>query len=106
MKARARNRNRWVSLLLMALLLVLVGYNYWSYRCGRCTLASMLVLSPPAILLLVLNFVACGGLFALKFRNRQRLQSKRCRCGSVLHDSWGFCPDCGSGRRSDSIQGR
>ena len=106
MKGRAQNRNRWVNLLLIGLLLLLVGYNYWSYRCGHCTLSSLLVLSPPAILLLALNFFACGGLLVRKFRNRQRLQSKRCRCGVSLHDSWGFCPECGRGRKSDSLQGR
>jgi uncharacterized integral membrane protein len=88
-----------VGLLIIGLLLVIIGYNYWSYRCGFCTVSSLMSLSTPAVLLLLLNIVAGGVLLGIKARNRRLLQGQHCRCGSALRSSWAFCPACGVARQ-------
>ena len=90
-----RNTVGW---LIAALLLVIVSYNLWSFHCGYCTLSSLLALSVPAVLLLVLNFAAAVILVVIKARNRQLLEKQTCRCGATLHQSWAHCPCCGNAR--------
>lgn len=82
-------------LLIGGTLLAVLGYNYWSYCCGRCTASTFLTLGPFGLALLGLNAVAAVALVVLKLRRRLRLSGTRCRCGTVLAEGWGFCPGCG-----------
>ena len=91
-----------IGLLIASLILVIFGYNYWSFQGGRCTVASLLSLSAPAVLLILLNAVACGVLMGSKARNRRLLQKRRCHCGVELRGTWGFCPSCGTARKDQS----
>ena len=88
-----------LGLLLISLMLVLIGYNYWSYRYGYCTASSLLSLSLPAILLIVLNIISFGILLGVKARNQRISRQKRCRCGAELRDIWNFCSSCGVARQ-------
>lgn len=99
MKTISNGQKLPVKLLIFSLLVIIVGYNYWSYRCGYCTFASFLSLSAPAKILLLLIGVAGGGLLAVKFRARQQVLRQRCRCGSALRSSWSYCPNCGGARQ-------
>jgi uncharacterized integral membrane protein len=99
MKVSPRTQKRPVGMMIFGLLLVIIGYNYWSYRCGYCTLASLLTLSMPAVLLLLVIIVAGGVLLAVKARTRQQLLRQRCRCGSALRSNWFYCPGCGGARQ-------
>jgi len=87
-------------LYVVILLTIIVGYNYWSFQCGYCTLSSLLSFSEPALILIVCNLIGLAVLLRVKFRNRKRLQRHHCRCGSFLRDGWLFCPTCGEGRRA------
>ncbi len=98
MNNRINSRNLPVGLLITGLLLVIIGYNYWSFQGGRCTVASLLTLSAPAILLILLNAVACGVLLWSKDRNRRQQQNRYCGCGAELRGTWSFCPSCGNAR--------
>ncbi len=100
MKTTPETRTLPVGWLILALLLIIVGYNYWSYRCGYCTISSLLSLSAPAVLLIFLNLMACVVLLAVKLRARQQLQRQRCNCGAALRSIWLFCPTCGGARQS------
>jgi hypothetical protein len=77
-------------------------YNYWAYHCGRCTAASFFVISPPAVILLFFNVAAFLLLCRVKSGNRRRIDRQHCTCGSLLHRSWQFCPDCGAVRRQSA----
>lgn len=98
MNASPKTQKLPVGWLIFSLLLLIVGYNYWSYRCGYCTISSLLSLSVPAMLLILFNVIACMALLAVKLRARRQLQRQRCRCGAALRGSWFFCPDCGGAR--------
>ncbi|HEY5673144.1 MAG TPA: hypothetical protein VIR78_05530 [Malonomonas sp.] len=100
MKATPKTYKLPVGWMIASLLLIIVGYNYWSYRCGYCTISSLLSLSAPAILLIVLNVIACLVLLAVKLRSRQQLQRQRCNCGKTLRNTWQYCPDCGGARQN------
>ena len=99
MNNRTKAGNLPIGLLVTGLLLVIIGYNYWSFQGGRCTVASLLTLSAPAILLILLNVAACGVLLWSKDRNRRQEQNRRCNCGAELRGIWDFCPGCGSARK-------
>ena len=86
-------------LMVMFLSLTIIGYNLWSYSCGYCTLASLMTLSPPAIILIACNLLAVAGLVAIRLRNRRQVGRNHCACGEPLRSSWGFCPACGQARR-------
>ncbi len=98
MKLAGKNPRIPWALVSVALLLVLGGYNYWSYRCGYCTLSSLMSLSAPAILLLFVNLMVLFLLFGVRLRNRRHLQRLSCDCGAALRSGWGYCPDCGKKR--------
>ncbi len=96
MKAQQKNLVFYLSI--SALLVAIIGYNLWSYSCGRCTIASLMSLSAPAILLLFGIVIALLFLFIVKARNRKQLLQHRCACGADLREQWSFCPDCGKQR--------
>ena len=91
-----------IGLLIASLLLVIFGYNYWSFQGGRCTVASLLSLSAPAILLILMIVVAGGVLMWGKARNHRQQLNRRCGCGTELRGTWSFCPSCGSARKEQS----
>ncbi len=86
-------------LLVSLLFLSVIGYNLWSYSCGYCTLASLLRLSTPAILLITCNLLAGVMLLVIRRRNRQQELRSHCACGEILRSSWQFCPNCGHSRQ-------
>lgn len=92
-----------VGLVIGSLLLVIIGYNYWSYLCGYCTLSSLLSLSTPAVLLILSNVVAGAALLYVKNRNRQQQIDQSCRCGAALRGTWSFCPACGAARHGKAV---
>lgn len=75
--------------------LIVFGYNFWSYCCGRCTASTFLNPGPFGLALLALNALAAAVLVALRFHRRMRHSRVRCRCGTNLAEGWFFCPDCG-----------
>jgi hypothetical protein len=81
------------------LLTVIVGYNYWSYRCGFCTLSSLLSFSGPALVLIAGNLLAIAILLIIRRRQRQAVRLRFCRCGESLRNNWTFCPACGELRK-------
>jgi len=99
MKSTPQPKKMPVGWMIFGLMLIIIGYNYWSYRCGYCTIASLLSLSAPAVLLITMNIIACVALLIVKLRARQQLQRQRCNCGAVLRSIWLFCPDCGGARQ-------
>ena len=99
MKATSDPQKLPIGWLIVGLLLVIIGYNFWSYRCGYCTISSLLSLSTPAVWLILTNVVACGVLIGIKARNRRLLLNQHCRCGTALRSQWTYCPACGTARR-------
>ena len=85
-----------ILLLLTGIGIGLFAYNYWSYSCGRCNTESLLTLSFPAEILIVMNLVALTVLALVKFRQRNSPDRFQCVCGARLHPDWQFCPDCGN----------
>lgn len=81
---------------LLFLTVVLIVYNYWSFRNGRCTMTTLMSLSPGALILLACNLLAALSLFALKLRKRVRARHSCCACGQQFSEpTWEFCPGCG-----------
>lgn len=93
-------KKRHLLLYLVILLTIIVSYNYWSFRCGYCSLSSLLSFSPPALVLIAGNLAALLALAVIRVRQRRRLQRQHCTCGELLRSSWSFCPDCGVERQS------
>ena len=54
----AKQKTRIVYALALLLVLVIIGYNVWSYLAGYCTISTLLAFSLPAKLLLVGILVA------------------------------------------------
>ena len=52
MKATSDPQKLPIGWLIVGLLLVIIGYNFWSYQCGYCTISSLLSLSTPAVWLI------------------------------------------------------
>ena len=102
MKATPATQKLPVGVLIAGLLVVIIGYNFWSYRCGYCTISSLLSLSTPAIWLILSNVVACGVLIGIKVRNRRLLRNQYCPCGTALRSIWAYCPACGTARQHKS----
>ena len=87
------------AVLALMLLLVIAGYNVWSFRCGHCTIASLLSFSPPAVILLLGNLLAVTVLLGLRVHNWRARQGRHCDCGAPLSSVWSFCPGCGREHR-------
>ncbi len=94
----AKQKSRIVYGAALLLILLIIGYNTWSYYAGHCTVSTLLAFSLPAKLLLVGIFVASGILYSSKIKNRQQQQHDGCSCGTKLRDQWQFCPVCGEQR--------
>jgi hypothetical protein len=89
-------RKRYLFLLLVTTVgLGLLIYNYWSYSCGRCNTESLLIISPPAKILLGVNLVSFAVLIYLRKKLAGRITHLTCACGARLHQDWRFCPNCG-----------
>jgi len=86
-----------LSLALLTVVCVL-GYNFWLYSCGACTLHALLTPSVPGYLLLAINLLLGMMLILLKLRQARRVRRRVCPCGSELLSEWSFCPACGSNR--------
>jgi len=85
-----------LTLLLAALVAAgVLGYNFWSYSCGHCTLRSMMTLGPAGYLLLGANLILGGLLAVSRQRQSRRLRRQQCRCGCLLMPAWQHCPACG-----------
>ncbi len=80
--------------------LTIIGYNYWSYKCGYCTLASLMQLSTPAMLLIGCNLLAGLALLVIRLRKQRQAKREHCACGETLRSIWHFCPSCGHARKS------
>ena len=98
----AKQKSRIVYGAALLLVLMIIGYNTWSYYAGYCTVSTLLAFSLPAKLLLVGIFVASGFLYSSKIKNRQLHQYDGCSCGTTLRDQWQFCPVCGKQRSQSS----
>lgn len=83
------------ALLVGVTILTVIGYNFWAYCCGHCTVSTFFTLGPFGLSLLALNALAAATLVALRVRRSRRRSRSRCRCGNDLAEEWGFCPDCG-----------
>jgi len=81
----------------------IIFYNFWSYSCGRCNMASFFVLSPLAMILLFCDIGAFLLLCVAKAKNRRRLKDQYCSCGDLLSSNWQFCTRCGSPCKSNSL---
>ena len=80
----------------IVLLLLLISYNLWSLKSGRCTMSMMLDLGPVALTLIGCNLLAGVTLVAVKIRRKKQRIDHRCRCGEVIkEDDWVCCPACG-----------
>lgn len=86
------------TLLVVATLLAVLGYNYWSWCCGRCTAATFLTLGPFGGILVVLVVLGAVTFLVLRARRLARAARARCRCGTILAAGWRFCPRCGHER--------
>lgn len=95
---KARHKNLFFYLFMSMLLLVIIGYNFWSFRCGYCTISSLLSFSPPALLLLAGILIAAVFLLIVKVKNKQLRRQQYCHCGALLRKQWNHCPTCGQGR--------
>jgi len=96
-----------VTVLLLSLGAVVLIYNYWAYRCGRCTVTSFFSLNPLATFLLLGNICAVLTLTVLRIGRRRRRMLLFCgTCRNILKPFWSYCPDCGvaTGHRCDSAQ--
>jgi membrane protein YdbS with pleckstrin-like domain len=82
------------------LMLGIIGYNYWSYRCGYCTLASLMSFSAPAVMLLIGIAIAILFLIHVRSKNKRLQQKKHCGCGALLRGQWNYCPSCGHQRKA------
>lgn len=82
------------------LALTIVGYNYWSYKCGYCTLSSLTSLSIPAVILIGFNLLAGLLLVVVRLRKKKQAERNHCDCGETLRRIWQFCPSCGHGRKA------
>jgi len=88
-----------LTLLLAALVAAgVLGYNFWSYSCGHCTLNSLMTLGPAGYLLLGVDLGLLGLLLLLKVRQRQLERRRLCKCGGRPGPAWRYCPDCGEER--------
>ena len=98
----AKQKSKIVYAAALLLILMIIGYNIWSYYAGYCTVATLLAFSLPAKLLLVGILVASGFLYSCKLKNRQLYQHDGCSCGTQLRDRWLYCPVCGKPRGQSS----
>ena len=95
----AKQKSRLVYLAAFLLIVVIVGYNIWSYCAGYCTVSTLMTFSVPAKLLLAGIFLASLYLLNCKFRNKQLHNGNICSCGAELREDWTFCPVCGEQRK-------
>lgn len=95
----SKQKTRIVYVAATLLLLLIIGYNFWSYYAGYCTAATLMTFSVPAKLLLVGIAIAVGFLFSCKSKNRRLEQQNTCDCGVMLRGSWEYCPICGEKRK-------
>lgn len=100
MRAGNNTRRLPVVLPVIFLLLAILAYNYWSYQCGYCTMASLMSFSWPAVLLLGCNLLAVLVLLCLRMRSKRLLRRQLCDCGARLLSSWSYCPACGQQRQA------
>lgn len=92
-------KKRYLTLLLITICGVAIfAYNYWSYSCGRCNSDSLLTISFPAKILIIVNLLSLIGLVLVTLWRRDRRDPSLCACGERLHSSWLFCPCCGQAR--------
>lgn len=90
------NRNKQVFFGGIVLLTVLLSYNFWSLKSGRCTITMMLDLGPVALTLIGCNLLAGVALVAVKIRRKKQRIDSRCRCGEIIkEEKWVCCPACG-----------
>ncbi len=95
------NHRKLTYILFVAILsLTIIGYNYWSYKCGYCTLASLLSFSAPAIILIGCNLLAAAVLVVVRLRKKRQDRLGQCDCGENLRNIWLFCPTCGDARKA------
>ncbi len=78
-----------------AVMLGVLGYNFWSYSCGHCTVRSLMTLGLPGYLLLGLNLILLTIWLVMKRRLARQGRGDWCRCGATLLGEWHYCPDCG-----------
>lgn len=83
---------------LVFLLVIIFAYNYWSFQSGRCTIATLLSLSPLAIVLIACNLIAVSFLQIVKFKKKRLAREQLCSCGAHLGTQWDYCPSCGKQR--------
>jgi len=94
----SKQKSRLVYASAFSLLLVIVGYNIWSFCEGHCTTTTLMSFSFPAKLLLIGIVVASFYLLSCKSKNKQLLRLKKCQCGVDLRENWSYCPKCGQKR--------
>jgi len=78
-----------------ALLMIGIGYNTWSYCCGRCSIRTFCQLGEAGWSLVGITALAGVVWLALGWVNRRRERRLNCPCGRNLIAAWHFCPDCG-----------
>ncbi|MCW8858795.1 MAG: hypothetical protein OQK97_03705 [Deltaproteobacteria bacterium] len=75
---------------------LLVVYNYWSYRSGRCTVSMLMSISPVVLALIGCNLLVGAVLFFIKNAKESNQAHSVCSCGQAMTDNrWRFCPQCG-----------
>jgi len=88
--------------LFMGLLLSVIGYNWWSLHCGRCTPDTFRTLGPQGAGFFFVLLAAVALLLLLRRRRFSRRDASRCLCGMTLARGWLFCPGCGQRRGQKS----
>jgi len=94
------NKSKLALLLAAAVGASVLGYNFWSYSCGYCTLRSLMTLGAPGYLLLGVNAGLLLLLLAMKRQQRRQAALRVCACGSLLALPWRYCPTCGQEKKS------
>jgi len=75
--------------------LAVLVYNFWSYSCGHCTVASLMTLGDAGLLLLIVD-AGLGAIYlALKQWKKQGLHRYYCHCGAFVMRDWKYCSSCG-----------
>ena len=92
-------KKRYLFLLLLALSgSAVIAYNFWSYSCGLCNAESLMTLSLPAQVLILIDLAGLLAWALVHLLRRRAKVSHHCGCGEKLLRRWQFCPGCGQAR--------